>query len=208
MRRRPASSSPARSARACGSALVQLGTAGASSTTTRRGRGRDHDRSPRTPTAAARPRAARRPGGPADRAACAPPTWRCASSASRGRPATASSGSRSAIPGRGLPHLRLSRGAVPRPTPARRCRPTRSATTTDLFGTTPVVAIVLAPGATASFRLGVTHGRRHGRVHDRRRIAGRSRPTTRRPCVPDRQGAYECGTATVSPLRPGTSAYL
>jgi uncharacterized protein DUF4232 len=84
--------------------------------------------------------------------------------------------------------------------------PTR--TTHDFFGSTPPTAIVLAPGERISFRLGVTHG-----------IASSAGCTTAyglqvippddtatlRTSIPD--GAYECRTATVSPLRPGDSAY-
>jgi hypothetical protein len=97
--------------------------------------------------------------------------------------------------------LFLGPGGQPLPTNSKR-------TTLDFFGHTPVVAIVLTPGQSASFRLGVTH-----------------EPTATGSCTtaaglqviaPDdtatlrtaiAQGAYECGTATVSPLQPGTSAY-
>jgi hypothetical protein len=87
--------------------------------------------------------------------------------------------------------------------------PTKSTRTThDFFGDTPEVAITLAPGQTASFRLGVTHG-----------IASTAGCTTAyglqaippddtrtlRTTIP--AGAYECGAATVSPLEPGRSAY-
>jgi len=87
--------------------------------------------------------------------------------------------------------------------------PTRSRRTTDdFFGHVPVVEIVLAPGASASFRLAVTHGN-----------ASPASCTTARglqvyppddtamlhAAIPE--GAAECGTATVSPMRPGTSAY-
>jgi len=87
--------------------------------------------------------------------------------------------------------------------------PTRSRRTTDdFFGHVPVIEIVLAPGASASFRLVVTHG-----------SASPAPCTTARGLQvypPDdiatlhatiREGAAECGTATVSPMRPGTSAY-
>lgn len=82
-------------------------------------------------------------------------------------------------------------------------------TTHDLFGPAPVVALVVAPGSTVSFRLGVTHG-----------IASSAGCTTAyglQVIPPDdtatvrttigQGGAYECGTATVSPLRPGRSAF-
>lgn len=87
--------------------------------------------------------------------------------------------------------------------------PTASTRTShDFFGSTPPTAIVVAPGASVSFRLGVTHG-----------IASSAGCTTAyglqvippddtatlRTTIPE--GAYECQSATVSPLRPGSSAY-
>ncbi|HET9103337.1 MAG TPA: DUF4232 domain-containing protein [Solirubrobacteraceae bacterium] len=95
----------------------------------------------------------------------------------------------------------LSASGAPLPTRSQR-------TTTDFFGSTPVAAIVLAPGASASFRLGVSHG-----------AASTAGCTTARGLQvfpPDdtatlrttiSEGAYECGTVTLSPMRPGTSAY-
>jgi hypothetical protein len=88
--------------------------------------------------------------------------------------------------------------------------PTNSTRTTqDFFGSTPLAPLVLDPGANASFRLGVTHG-----------VASTAGCTTAaglQVIPPDdtatlrvaigNGGAYECGTATVSPLRPGNSAY-
>ena len=87
--------------------------------------------------------------------------------------------------------------------------PTESTRTThDFFGPAPEVRLTLAPGATVSFRLGVTHG------------AVPNEPCTTAYALlvipPDDThtlvakitgGAYECRTATVSPLRPGSSAY-
>src|SRR5579875_1837851 len=81
-------------------------------------------------------------------------------------------------------------------------------TTQDFFGSVPEEPLTLPPGATASFRLGVTHG-----------AASPSGCTTAyglqvippndtaslRTAIPG--GAYECQTATVSPLARGTSAY-
>jgi hypothetical protein len=81
-------------------------------------------------------------------------------------------------------------------------------TTHDFFGTAPLHPLVVAPGQTVSFRLGVTHG------------AGSTKGCTTayalqvippndthslRVSMPD--GEFECTTATVSPLQPGTSAY-
>jgi hypothetical protein len=81
-------------------------------------------------------------------------------------------------------------------------------TTHDFFGVTPAVALVVAPGSGVSFRLGVTHGinstagcaTAHGL-----QVIPPDDTATLRTTIP--QGAYECGTATVSPLRPGSSAY-
>lgn len=83
-----------------------------------------------------------------------------------------------------------------------------SRATQDYFGSAPETRITLAPGQGASFRLGVTHG-----------VASQAGCTTAyglqvippddtralRVAIP--QGAYECRTATVSPLQPGTTAY-
>jgi hypothetical protein len=81
-------------------------------------------------------------------------------------------------------------------------------TTQDFFGTTPLRRLSVAAGQTVSFRLGVTHG------------AGSSAGCTTayavavippndtqslKVSIPD--GAAECGTTTVSPLTPGTSAF-
>jgi hypothetical protein len=78
----------------------------------------------------------------------------------------------------------------------------------DFFGATPTAALVVAPGASVSFRLGVTHGLSSsaGCV-----TAGQLQvippDDTGKLHVSIPHGAYECGTATVSPLRPGASAY-
>jgi hypothetical protein len=87
--------------------------------------------------------------------------------------------------------------------------PTKSTRTThDFFGPAPLQSLVVASNGTVSFRVGVTHG-----------ITSSAGCTTAygiavippddtsslRVSIP--QGAYECGTATVSPLRPGASAY-
>jgi uncharacterized protein YceK len=81
-------------------------------------------------------------------------------------------------------------------------------TTTDYFGSVPKALLDIAPGASVSFRLGVTHG-----------AAGPTGCTTAfglqvippndtatlRTTIP--YGAYECQTATVSPLAPGSAAF-
>lgn len=87
--------------------------------------------------------------------------------------------------------------------------PTESTRTThDFFGTAPEVPLVIGPGEMVSFRLGVTHG-----------VTSTADCTTAyglQVIPPDDThtlvttipgGAYECRTATVSPLRPGHSAY-
>ena len=82
-------------------------------------------------------------------------------------------------------------------------------TTQDFFGTLPKLPLTVAPGATVSFRLGVTHG-----------ITSTAGCTTAfaLQVIPPNDtatlkgaigngGAYECRTATVSPLQHGTAAY-
>lgn len=95
----------------------------------------------------------------------------------------------------------LSKSGAPLPT-----KPTH--TQSDFFGHSPLKELIVAPGQVVSFRLGVTHG-----------IASSSGCTTAyglqvippndtasvHVSIPD--GATECGTATVSPLQAGTSAY-
>lgn len=87
--------------------------------------------------------------------------------------------------------------------------PTNSMRTThDFFGVAPAVALVVAPGASISFRLGVTHGisstvgctTAYGL-----QVIPPDDTATLRTTIP--QGAYECRTATLSPVRPGVSAY-
>lgn len=87
--------------------------------------------------------------------------------------------------------------------------PTDSTRTThDFFGSVPARPLVIAPGASVSFRLGVTHGisstagctTAYGL-----QVIPPNDTATLRVSMP--QGAYECGTATVSPLASGHSAY-
>lgn len=96
----------------------------------------------------------------------------------------------------------LDRAGQPLPTLSTR-------TTHDYFGKAPVQALLIEPGNSVSFRLGVTHGivSSAGCVtaYGLQVIA----PDDTQPIrmvIPD-GGAYECRTATVSPLRPGDSAY-
>ena len=81
-------------------------------------------------------------------------------------------------------------------------------TTLDYFGPTPLAGVVIPPGGTASFRIGVTHGisspvgctTAYGL-----QVIPPNDTLTMRVTIP--QGAYECRRATVSPVRPGNSAY-
>ncbi len=95
----------------------------------------------------------------------------------------------------------LSQGGALLPTVTHRA-------TSDFFGHSSLATVHLAPGETASFRLAVTHGigssagctSAYGlQVYPPRDTA------TLRVMIPG--GATECGTATVSPMQPGTSAY-
>jgi hypothetical protein len=78
-------------------------------------------------------------------------------------------------------------------------------TTKDFFGTTRLRALTVAPGGSVSFRLGVSHiGSSCTTAYALQVIAPNDTATLRTPL---REGAAECGTATVSPLQPGESAY-
>ena len=82
-------------------------------------------------------------------------------------------------------------------------------TTVDFFGNAPETALVVAPGDSVSFRLGVSHGAASPSgcttVYGLQVIAPDDTVTTR-TTIP--QGAYECGGgATVSPLQPGDTAF-
>jgi Protein of unknown function (DUF4232) len=83
-----------------------------------------------------------------------------------------------------------------------------SHTTQDFFGTLPETALTVPPGSSVSFRLGVTHGQTSS--------AGCTTAYGLQVIPPNdtaalkaviANGAYECQTATVSPLQRGTSAY-
>lgn len=96
----------------------------------------------------------------------------------------------------------LDRDGQPLPTLSTR-------TTHDYFGKTPVQALLIDPGNSVSFRLGVTHGivstagcaTAYGL-----QVIAPDDTNTIRMVIPD-GGAYECRTATLSPLLPGDSAY-
>lgn len=87
--------------------------------------------------------------------------------------------------------------------------PTDSTRTThDFFGNAPEVPIELAPGQSASFRIGVTHGTVPNvpcTTAYALQVIAPDDTATIRVAIPG--GAFECRTATVSPLRPGNSAY-
>lgn len=102
----------------------------------------------------------------------------------------------------GFPGIQFIDGSGrPLPTAATR-------TTHDFFGAAPLQALIVAPHTSVSFRVGVTHGTASS--------AGCTTAAGISVIPPDDtsslhttipQGAYECGTATVSPVRPGRSAY-
>jgi len=84
-------------------------------------------------------------------------------------------------------------------------------TTSDFFGHTTLQELTVAPGATVSFRLGVSHigsgGSNAGCVTARQlQVIAPNDTATMRVSV--HGGIAECdGTATVSPIQPGTTAY-
>lgn len=81
-------------------------------------------------------------------------------------------------------------------------------TTLDYFGHAPENPLSVAPGASVSFRLGVTHGAIPGSVCTTAfglQVIAPDDTATLQVTIPD--GGYECQDATVSPLEPGTSAY-
>jgi hypothetical protein len=81
-------------------------------------------------------------------------------------------------------------------------------TTRDFFGTTPAAPLVIAPGASASFRLDVGHGVATANgcatAYGLQAIPPND-TVSLRTTIPN--GSYECRDANVSPLRPGASAY-
>ena len=81
-------------------------------------------------------------------------------------------------------------------------------TTEDFFGNTKLAEVVLGPGKTASFRLGVTHGATSEKgctLAYGLQVIPPNDTATLHVSIPD--GVLECGTATVSPMQPGTSAF-
>lgn len=96
----------------------------------------------------------------------------------------------------------LDRAGQPLPTDSTR-------TTQDFFGSVPETKLVVAPGQSVSFRLGVTHGAASPvgctTAYGLQVIAPDDTATMHVGIV--NGGAYECRTATVSPLQQGTSAF-
>lgn len=86
--------------------------------------------------------------------------------------------------------------------------PTR--TTRDFFGATPEEPLEVAPGQGFSFRIGVTHmgpGGSNQGCTTAAYVQVIPPDDTGRLVVTVPEGIYECGAATVSAVRPGTSAY-
>jgi Protein of unknown function (DUF4232) len=80
--------------------------------------------------------------------------------------------------------------------------------TSDFFGSNPAVPLVIAPGASASFRLDVGHGVATANgcaTAYSLQVIPPNDTATLRVSIPN--GAYECRDANVSPLRSGDSAY-
>ncbi len=81
-------------------------------------------------------------------------------------------------------------------------------TTSDFFGSSPAVALVIPPGGSASFRLDVGHGVATSNgcaTAYGLQVIPPNDTATLRTTIPN--GAYECQDANVSPLRTGESAY-
>jgi hypothetical protein len=81
-------------------------------------------------------------------------------------------------------------------------------TTNDFFGSTPATPLVVAPGASASFRLDVGHGVATSNgcaTAYALQVIPPNDTATLRTSIPN--GSYECRDANVSPLRPGETAY-
>jgi hypothetical protein len=97
--------------------------------------------------------------------------------------------------------LWLSKAGTPLPTNSIR-------TTRDFFGTAPLASLTVPPGGEFSFRLGVTHGA-GGTAGCTTAAALQVIPpndtSTLRVTIPN--GVYECRTTTVTPVRPGKSAF-
>jgi hypothetical protein len=93
--------------------------------------------------------------------------------------------------------------------PAGKALPTvPSHRTEDFFGHSPLRALSVAPGASVSFRLDVSHGSGSpGRCPTAAALAVIPPDDTHALSTSITNGAYECGHAIVSPLQPGLSAH-
>ena len=81
-------------------------------------------------------------------------------------------------------------------------------TTHDFAGQAPLVSLIVPPGGSVSFRLGVTHGVVSSAgctTASGLQVIPPNDTATLRVGITD--GAFECRTVTVSPLRPGRTAY-
>lgn len=81
-------------------------------------------------------------------------------------------------------------------------------TTSDFFGTLPRSTVVVKPGDSFSFRLGVSHGGGSSAPCQTAyglQVIAPNDTATLRVDIPG--GASECGATTVSPVQPGTSAF-
>jgi Protein of unknown function (DUF4232) len=81
-------------------------------------------------------------------------------------------------------------------------------TTEDFFGHTKLRRVIVGAGKETSFRLGVTHGAtstKHCTLAYGLQVIAPNDTATLHVSIPD--GVLECGSATVSPMQPGTSAY-
>jgi ABC-type transport system substrate-binding protein len=81
-------------------------------------------------------------------------------------------------------------------------------TTSDFFGSSAAVPLVIPPGGSASFRLDVGHGVATSAGCDTAyglQVIPPDDTATLHTAIPN--GAYECHDANVSPLRAGASAY-
>ncbi len=80
--------------------------------------------------------------------------------------------------------------------------------TEDFFGHSPLRALSVAPGASVSFRLDVSHGSGSpGVCPTAAALAVIPPDDTHALSTSITNGAYECGHAIVSPLQPGLSAH-
>jgi hypothetical protein len=99
--------------------------------------------------------------------------------------------------------LWLSKTGAPLPTNSMRV-------TRDFFGTAPLASLTVAPGEIVSFRLGVTHmttggGNAGCTTAAALEVIPPNDTGTLRVTIPN--GVFECRTTTVTPVRPGRSAF-